>query len=290
MKGMVPIMNFKNVQYETDHMSYNHLTQLIKGETLYTNHSHNYYEVYIFLSGRGKMIIEGTTYPLKPYTVAIMRPLEFHRLLLEDMCQYERITIEFSKEFLNHLDENEQLYVPFHERSLGITNVFSPIQVQSSDIMYYISKIEQALISEYDLKDIIMKVNFASLLIELSNLFTPIHNNENTLSIDSDFPPVVKDVILYINDNITSDLSLDILSTQFYFSKYYLSRVFATATGHTLHEYIMKKRLLIAKQQIREGYTTIDACHSSGFRDYSSFYKAYKKFFSISPKEESVNP
>ena len=40
------------------------------------------------------------------------------------------------------------------------------------------------------------------------------------------------------------------------------------------------------KEMIRLGSSTQDACYECGFSDYSSFYRAYKKYFNESPSNK----
>ena len=77
----------------------------------------------------------------------------------------------------------------------------------------------------------------------------------------------------YINENLSSDLSLDILSGKLFTSKTYLCRVFKENTGITVGNYITKKRFLKAAALIKDGHTLSDAAQLAGFSDYSSFYK-----------------
>ena len=67
-----------------------------------------------------------------------------------------------------------------------------------------------------------------------------------------------------------------------------MNKIFKKATGNSIGEYVIKKRLLIAQQLIKTGMTSTNACQASGFGDYSNFYKAYVKFFGVSPKEEKT--
>ena len=92
-------------------------------------------------------------------------------------------------------------------------------------------------------------------------------------------------MITYINDHITEELSLDHLSSRFYTSKYYLGRQFKQFTGLTLYQYIMKKRLMMARDMLRAGSPVMDACLWSGFRDYSNFLKAFKREFGQNPSK-----
>ena len=60
-------------------------------------------------------------------------------------------------------------------------------------------------------------------------------------------------------------------------------RLFRRETGTTVHGYLLRKRLLLARQQMDAGVSATEACYSSGFRSYSSFTRAYGKYFGTSP-------
>lgn len=51
-----------------------------------------------------------------------------------------------------------------------------------------------------------------------------------------------------------------------------------------VHQYILKKRLEVCKDMTRNGIKISEVYLMFGFRDYSGFYKAFKKEFGISPK------
>ena len=80
------------------------------------------------------------------------------------------------------------------------------------------------------------------------------------------------------------DLSNESLSQQFYVSKYYLMHKFKEHTGYTLHAYVQQKRLLHAKDLIQEDVPVLKAASMCGFSDYSTFLRAFRKFYGISPK------
>ena len=49
--------------------------------------------------------------------------------------------------------------------------------------------------------------------------------------------------------------------------------------------YIIQKRLVVAKQMLREGRPSSMVYQHCGFGDYSNFYRAFKAEYQISPKE-----
>ena len=68
-------------------------------------------------------------------------------------------------------------------------------------------------------------------------------------------------------------------------SKYHIAHIFKENTGISIHQYIMKKRLAACRDAILSNISITKAYLMFGFKDYSSFYRAFKKEFGISPKE-----
>ena len=89
----------------------------------------------------------------------------------------------------------------------------------------------------------------------------------------------------YIDDNLEKELSLEYLSGKFLISKYHIAHIFKANTGISIHQYIMKKRLIACKEAILNNHSISKEYQMFGFKDYSSFYRAFKKEFGISPKE-----
>ena len=54
--------------------------------------------------------------------------------------------------------------------------------------------------------------------------------------------------------------------------------------GYTIHSYLVGKRLRLARERIAAGMSVTDACYQSGFQDYSTFSRAYKKQFGQTPR------
>jgi AraC-like DNA-binding protein len=90
-------------------------------------------------------------------------------------------------------------------------------------------------------------------------------------------------VLAFLNDHLTEDISIDSLSEQFFTSKYYLMHSFKEETGYTIGNYLTTKRLRYAKELIHDGVPVTQACFECGFKNYSTFSRAYKKNFGVSP-------
>ena len=92
-------------------------------------------------------------------------------------------------------------------------------------------------------------------------------------------------VLNYLSEHLTEDISIDDLSARFFLSRYYLMHTFKEQTGYTIGGYLSTKRLLLAKELIAEGTPITEVCYACGFKNYSTFSRAYKKSFGESPRD-----
>lgn len=94
-----------------------------------------------------------------------------------------------------------------------------------------------------------------------------------------------QNLLSYIESNIAEDITLDLLAQEFYVSKYHIAHVFKENLGLSVHQYIIKKRLALSQAAILSHTEISEAYLQFGFKDYSAFYRAFKKEYGMSPKE-----
>ena len=96
-------------------------------------------------------------------------------------------------------------------------------------------------------------------------------------------------VLNYLGEHLTEDISIDTLSSRFFLSRSYLMHTFKEQTGYTIGSYLSTKRLLLAKDLIAEGTPITEVCYACGFKNYSTFSRAYKKSFGEAPRDSLQN-
>ena len=93
----------------------------------------------------------------------------------------------------------------------------------------------------------------------------------------------IKHLILFIENHLSEELSVEYLAEQFYISRYHLMRLFKKETGQSLYDYLTERRLFFARELMRQGISATESCFQAGFGSYSSFTRAYGKRFGTTP-------
>jgi AraC family transcriptional regulator len=105
-------------------------------------------------------------------------------------------------------------------------------------------------------------------------------------SVNNKNAKIISQVGQYIYDHSDQTISLDALASYTGFSKYHFNRIFFVATGYQLGEFIQRHKLEKAFHLIRQGnHNIIDIAFSVGYESPSSFSRAFKKNFSVTPSE-----
>ena len=94
---------------------------------------------------------------------------------------------------------------------------------------------------------------------------------------------VLQDSIDYIEDNLKTNIRAEELAQMASFSLFHYYRLFQSATGTSVMQYILRRRLLHAIYEIHQGRRKIEAAMDYGFDTYAGFYKAFQREFGCTP-------
>lgn len=110
--------------------------------------------------------------------------------------------------------------------------------------------------------------------------------------IQVDYINRINRVFEFIDKNLESDLSLNTISEIAFFSPFHFHRVFKFVTGETPNEYVIRRRIeKSVLDLLHKNTTTTEIACKFGFSDISSFSRAFKKYYGISPTEfKKQNP
>lgn len=274
------------MRYEYTHGHFTHIKQKTENTAIIksTLHIHDEYEIIYILTGSPSFFISGSTYITKPGDIVLLRGLEIHSMPHSGITDTLRNEILFSPDIIkNVFHEGTQLLSMFDDRKKGDRNHIRPdtktgIMLRALFEGFDISsrnRCKHAPSKTYaQFLNILHKINEA---YETRSVFVP----ENSLAHD------LVEVIRYIDANIRSPLCLCELGRIFFLSPQHLIRLFKKYTGCTIHEYIVNKRLIRAKELIKKGNDLESSCDSAGFCSYSGFYRSFKTKTGISPSQYS---
>lgn len=248
------------------------------GYQTYRYHRHNGYEIYLFLGGNIRFYREANCYNLSVGDMAILPPGTSHRIDSLDDGYYERIVLNVKQSAFERISsERTDLLSCFAANS----EIVNPIHINMEDCQKIISlsqSLSEAMKSEEFGADVLADCYLTQLL-----LFVNKCSLGNRVSKPNIMPKIVKDVMKYINDNLSGDLSLTKLSEVFYLNATYISHLLKKHTGFTAREYILDLRIEAAKKLLISGSNVSEACYKTGFVDYSNFIRTFTKVTGMSP-------
>lgn len=257
-----------------------HLTDNVSREFDY--HYHDFHKITIFIRGKVKYVVEGKSYDLSPYDIVLVNRGELHRIVVSDKETYERIIVYISPSFIEaYQTESSDLSLCFKKAQEEHSSVLRIQSMEKSALLQTTLRLERSFDDSEFAGDLYRQVLFLEFMIQLNR--AALKNNLEFLDAPT-YNPKVTHLIQYINAHLSEPLDMDTLASELYISKYHMMRLFKTETSSTIGSYINQKRLLTARDLILQGVSVTDACFQSGFKDYSTFSRAYKKEFKVSPR------
>jgi YesN/AraC family two-component response regulator len=114
----------------------------------------------------------------------------------------------------------------------------------------------------------------------IQTLIDAFHDKEES----QEWPPLFKESLQFIENNLCEiDLSLEKVASCMYVSKCHYSRMFSKNIGIGFKEYIMQKRIHVAKTLLQKGEPVTDVCYSVGYGDLTHFGRVFKKMVGVNP-------
>lgn len=98
--------------------------------------------------------------------------------------------------------------------------------------------------------------------------------------------PVVQQVLSYITEHYSSDLSLKTLGAKYKIHPVYLGQLFHKEVGESFTEYINRYRIERAKEELRTSSLKVyEIARNVGYWETGYFYKQFKKYVGVSPTD-----
>lgn len=131
------------------------------------------------------------------------------------------------------------------------------------------------------------EIMIQSLTLELiHNLLSDSKKTNGYKNMKENSYTAISNAITYVNENITSDLSLENIANHVGFSSIHFHKIFKRAVGKTLHEYVEDQRIRkAANMLVTTDYTLTKIAYECGFSSQSYFSYAFKRKTKKTPGE-----
>ena len=243
-------------------------------------HSHTFYELLYCINNCGAEYLVGADrYRLQKGDIVLIPPGISHRPLLpEEMTEpYQRYVLWISQEFMER----------FVEKYAGekVDKTYGTL-LRTGDTKW-------ELLGGYFRRGVWEAENqapgweaavFGNTITLLTLMSRGIQ--ERTASVlKAEKPDLLNEVLAYIELHLNEKITLEETAKHFYVSVSTITQLFRQKMGTSFYRCVTQRRLIAAKVRIGNGETLEDVSRAVGFSDYSSFYRAFKKEYGITPRQ-----
>lgn len=242
-------------------------------------HYHEFHKLVFLMSGSGAYVVEGRRYQLNPGDIVLVGSLSVHKPEFAVGKIYERIILYISPNLLSDYSTPDYQLNDLFSGARG--HVFRPASDFRRSFLSLLLRMESELAGDAPGRVILSRCILMRALVELGR-----EQSRDGTDLPGHVPPKdgkILEILRYIDENLTTDISIDDLANRFYISKYHMMRRFREESGISIHTYLSDKRLLLARDLMKDGATATEACFGCGFKSYSAFSRAYGKFFGVTP-------
>ena len=256
-----------------------HFTDVTFGSFLL--HDHDVIEIMLILDGDVGVAVKGERYELPRGCMVLIPPKLVHQTIVpEGTKRYERMVLHIFPEYVKLITKG----LPATTYRFQFTDKVNIFDYSPETFWMFRTLFERAYYAITQDKEY-QRLVIPSLVVEL---FVEMEH----ILLDRVTPPIpatnnlVTTVVDYIDEHFAEPgLTVEQIRESVYVSQGYLSRVFKSFTGSSVYNFLTYKRLIRAKELLVSGETVLDACLSSGFTDYTSFLKTFKKAFHMTPTQ-----
>lgn len=244
-------------------------------------HCHDFYEIYIHISGGHYFGLDNQIYQLEPDQMFIIPPFCIHGLSsIGEMKRYERAYLNLRPETLQKLGFGfVDLDKFFRSYTSHGQNRFQLSAEDREDFIRLLSGIQEHQVTKAPLEQFHNCTLVMQFLSKVCNIISSAPALTETVISNS----IMQEVLTYINSNYTRHIRIDTLAHDFGISTSYLSHEFAKYTHRSVYDYILYRRVMLAKEMIASDMSLNTIAYQCGFNDYSNFLRMFSRIVGISP-------
>lgn len=244
-------------------------------------HVHNdSYEILQVIEGNGVFLIGETPYPMVPGAVYLTKAVQLHCSHANENCSYVRSKLAINATYLERVLEALELSAYVGALFECKTGQYVPLPPKVAE------QVDGHFKRMYEYCHEKTPGANARLTMELIEVLLTCRSvtADTEIETEQSSDPLIFRAIKYINLNISSELTIDMIAKEVFVSKYYLCRSFKKYLGISIMKYILNQRLTLAKDQlINSNNKCSDIAMSTGFSSFSYFCRVFREEEGISP-------
>ena len=242
-------------------------------------HYHEFCKILLLVSGQGSYFVDGKRYLLSPGDIVLIGSRSVHKPELTEGTVYERVIIYVSPDFLQQMSAPDCDLLSLFSGEKG--HVLRLKEQRRKAVFALAAKLERDLSHDAFGRAVLSQADLLHLLVELGRSIQDPATDLLRPSMTQNRR--VLEIMEFLDRNLGEEIDIDRLAEHFFISKYYMMRLFHKETGITVYAYLTQKRLLRARELIGSGMRATEVCYACGFHSYSSFTRAYGKYFGTTP-------
>ncbi len=255
-------------------------------DTSYSNstvnlHSHDYYEILHCRSSVGvEYLIGSDRYRLQKGDIVLVPPGVSHRPILPEKltAPYERDVLWVSEEFM------ENMFRMFPDDTAIQRNHSVPIRTAGTRWEFLGDLFRKGVLEEEEKRPGWEAAVMGNTLTIFANM-KRIYMERSAGTMKAEKPELLDRITAHIEKYYATHITIDDLARKFYVSNSTVSHLFKQKMGVSVYRYITQRRLIAAKTLIGQKLPLEEVSHRVGFSDYSTFYRAFKQEYGISPRQ-----
>ncbi|MGN1000213.1 MAG: helix-turn-helix domain-containing protein [Faecousia sp.] len=244
-------------------------------------HSHAFYELICCQSTCGVEYLVGSErYRLQKGDIVIVAPGVSHRPILpENMAvPYRRDVLWLSEEFVGILPKLSPELLDGRMRPTHLVRT-------AGTKWEFLAELFHGGVQESENGQVGWEMAVIGNTLQLMALLNRAVRGGGTRPLRAEKPELLDRVMAYVEEHLAGKITLGEIARQFYVSESTISHVFRQKLGVSFYRCVTQRRLISAKTLIGQGQPLETVSRAVGFADYSTFYRAFKQEYGISPRQ-----
>lgn len=241
---------------------------------------HNFWECVYVLDGQVCVSADEKVYNMTSGEIIFHKPLELHKFIVNGKEGATLLIFSFSAE--GPLTENmRDKVIRLSENQIGILCGLISYMEGKTASMQLPKREKQYLVPFGEIP------HFAQMVTTyMYQLFLSI-NDEGAVASVSSAPDALtfRNAISFLNCNLHDQPSVAEIARFCAVSEASLKRIFDKYTGISVHKYLLRLKMKVATELLKDGETVNNVAERLGFRSQSYFSKAFKRECGISPSD-----